>query len=44
MTFQIAPNAGGTELRIIHRLADAGLVGQMQAPANSNQPLMLRAA
>lgn len=44
VTFQIAPKAGGTELRIIHRPADAGLVGQMQAPANSNQPRMLRAA
>lgn len=44
VTFQIAPNAGGTELRIIHSLTDARLAEQRPAPANSNQPLMLRAA
>ena len=41
--FQLAPNEGGTELRIIHSLTDARL-SQPRAPANSNQPLMLRAA
>ncbi len=41
--FQLTPNAGGTELRIIHQLTDARL-GQLLLPANSNQPLMLRAA
>ncbi len=41
--FQLAPNEGGTELRIIHSLTDARL-SQPPAPANSNQPLMLRAA
>ena len=43
VTFQLAPNEGGTELRIIHSLSDARL-SQPPAPANSNQPLMLRAA
>lgn len=43
VTFQLAPNDGGTELRIIHSLTDARL-SQPPAPANSNQPLMLRAA
>lgn len=43
VTFQLAPNEGGTELRIIHSLTDARL-SQPPAPANSNQPLMLRAA
>ena len=44
VTFQLAPNEGGTELRIIHSLTDARLAGQPPAPANSNQPKMLRAA
>ena len=43
VTFQLAPNEGGTELRIIHSLTDARLIGT-PAPANSNQPPMLRAA
>lgn len=43
VTFQLAPNEGGTELRIIHSLTDARL-SQPPAPANNNQPLMLRAA
>ncbi|CAN7142574.1 SRPBCC domain-containing protein [Bosea sp. LjRoot90] len=43
VTFQLTPNADGTELRIIHQLTDARL-GQLPSPANSNQPLMLRAA
>lgn len=43
VTFQLAPNEGGTELRIIHSLTDARLI-ETPAPANSNQPLMLRAA
>ncbi|RXT57001.1 polyketide cyclase [Bosea sp. Tri-44] len=43
VTFQLAPNEGGTELRIIHSLTDARL-SQPPVPANSNQPLMLRAA
>jgi uncharacterized protein YndB with AHSA1/START domain len=43
VTFQLAPNEGGTKLRIIHSLSDARL-SQPPAPANSNQPLMLRAA
>jgi uncharacterized protein YndB with AHSA1/START domain len=43
VTFQLAPNEGGTELRVIHSLSDARL-SQPPAPANSNQPLMLRAA
>lgn len=43
VTFQLAPKEGGTELRIIHSLTDARL-SQPPAPANSNQPLMLRAA
>jgi hypothetical protein len=43
VTFQLAPNEGGTELRIIHSLTDTRL-SQRPAPANSNQPLMLRAA
>jgi uncharacterized protein YndB with AHSA1/START domain len=43
VTFQLAPNEGGTELRIIHSLTDARL-SQPPAPANSNKPLMLRAA
>jgi uncharacterized protein YndB with AHSA1/START domain len=43
VTFQLTPNAGGTELRIIHNLTDAR-VGQLPPPANSNQPLMLCAA
>jgi uncharacterized protein YndB with AHSA1/START domain len=42
VTFQLAPNEGGTELRIIHNLADARL--SQPPPANSNQPLMLSAA
>jgi len=44
VTFQLAPSEGGTELRIIHSLTDVRLAGQPPAPANSNQPLMLRAA
>jgi len=44
VTFQLAPNEGGTELRIIHRLTDARLTEQPPVPANSNKPLMLRAA
>lgn len=44
VTFRLAPSEGGTELRIIHGLTDARLAGQRPAPANSNQPLMLRAA
>jgi len=43
VTFQLAPSEGGTELRIIHSLTDARL-SQTPVPANSNQPLMLRAA
>jgi len=43
VTFQLAPNDGGTELRIIHSLTDARLI-ETPAAANSNQPLMLRAA
>jgi uncharacterized protein YndB with AHSA1/START domain len=43
VTFQLAPSEGGTELRIIHSLTDARLI-ETPAPANSNQPLMLRAA
>lgn len=43
VTFQLAPSEGGTELRIIHSLIDARLIAT-PAPANSNQPLMLRAA
>lgn len=43
VTFQLAPNEGGTELRIIHSLTDARLI-EMPKPANSNQKLMLRAA
>jgi uncharacterized protein YndB with AHSA1/START domain len=44
VTFQLAPKEGGTELRIIHSLNDARLAERPPAPANSNQPLMLRAA
>lgn len=44
VTFQLAPKEGGTELRIIHSLSDARLAERPPAPANSNQPLMLRAA
>ncbi|RYE84559.1 MAG: polyketide cyclase [Hyphomicrobiales bacterium] len=44
VTFQLAPSEGGTELRIIHSLTDGRLAEQRPAPANSNQPLMLRAA
>ena len=46
VTFQIAPAAGGgTRLRIIHGLADAGL-RRRQAPsaANSNRACLMRAA
>jgi len=43
VTFQLAPNEGGTELRIIHSLSDARLI-ETPAPANSNQKLMLLAA
>ncbi|HEV7324462.1 MAG TPA: SRPBCC domain-containing protein [Bosea sp. (in: a-proteobacteria)] len=43
VTFQLAPHKGGTELRIIHSLTDTRLVEHKPA-ANSNQPLMLRAA
>ena len=43
VTFRLVPNEGGTELRIIHSLTDARL-SRPPAPANSNQPLMLRAA
>jgi uncharacterized protein YndB with AHSA1/START domain len=44
VTFQLRPNAGGTERRIIHRLTDASLGGQRASPANSNQCLSMRAA
>lgn len=43
VTFQLAPNDAGTELRIVHSLTDTRLSAS-PAPANSNQPLMLRAA
>lgn len=43
VTFQLAPNDSGTELRIIHSLTDTRLSAS-PAPANSNQKLMLRAA
>ena len=46
VTFQIAPAAGGgTRLRIIHGLTDAGLL-RRRAPraANSNRACLLRAA
>jgi uncharacterized protein YndB with AHSA1/START domain len=43
VTFQLAPNDGGTELRIVHSLTDTRLSAS-PAPANSNQKLMLRAA
>ncbi|WP_186416666.1 SRPBCC domain-containing protein [Bosea sp. CS1GBMeth4] len=44
VTFRLAPSEGGTELRIIHGLTDARLAEQRPPPANSNQPLMARAA
>ena len=44
VTFQLAPNEGGTELRIIHSPTDARLIETPPAAANNNQPLMLRAA
>lgn len=44
VTFQLVPNAGGTELRIIHRLTGARAVVQPPAAANGNEPPMLCAA
>ena len=44
VTFQIAPNhAGGTSLRIIHEVADRRFGRTVQA-ANSNGPVLMRAA
>lgn len=44
VTFQVEPIAGGgTRLRIIHGLTDARLV-QPSVAANSNDPVMMRAA
>jgi uncharacterized protein YndB with AHSA1/START domain len=44
VTFQLRPNAGGTELRIVHRLTDRRLAEQRPSAANSNRPLSMRAA
>lgn len=45
VTFQVNPKAeGGTTLRIIHGLVDAGLARQPPTAANSNRPLLMRAA
>jgi len=45
VAFQIVPNAnGGTVLKIIHGLTDARLAGQPPVAANSNRPVMMRAA
>jgi len=44
VTFQLRPHAGGTELRIIHRLSDARLGEQPPSAANSNQRIVMRAA
>jgi len=45
VAFQIEPNAcGGTVLKIIHGLTDARLVRQAPVAANSNTPVMMRAA
>jgi uncharacterized protein YndB with AHSA1/START domain len=44
VTFQVRPFEGGTELRIIHRLADAGSSVQPASAANSNRPVLMRAA
>lgn len=44
VTFQIRPNAGGTELRIVHRLVDAGAKARPPSAANSNRPALMRAA
>ena len=45
VTFRIVPNAtGGTRLRIIHELAEAGFDRMARAAANNNsRPLMLAA-
>ena len=45
VTFQVEPNAvGGTVLRIIHGLTDVRVVQQTPVAANSNRPVMMRAA
>jgi uncharacterized protein YndB with AHSA1/START domain len=45
VTFQVGPNtAGGTRLRIIHRLADATLKQPIPRAANSNCCCLMRAA
>ena len=44
VTFQISPDgAGGTRLRVVHRLVDARL-GRASRAANSNSPSMMLAA
>ena len=44
VTFQIRPNAGGTELRIIHRLVDSSSEELPRSAANSNRRALMRAA
>lgn len=45
VTFRLAPNAaGGTDLTIIHRLADTRLDALPRAAANANSPLLALAA
>ncbi|GGE14738.1 hypothetical protein GCM10011390_37340 [Aureimonas endophytica] len=44
VTFELSPNAvGGTHLRIVHRLAEAG-AGRALMAANGNRPAARRAA
>lgn len=45
VTFHVAANeSGGTNLRIVHDLSDARLSRVTSAAANSNSPLLMRAA
>lgn len=45
VTFQVEPDAnGGTILRIVHELTDALLSSKVPQAANSNEPLLMRAA
>lgn len=44
VTFQVRPFEGGTELRIIHALTDAGSNAKPAFAANSNRPVLMRAA
>jgi uncharacterized protein YndB with AHSA1/START domain len=45
VTFRITPNdTGGTNLRIVHKLADKRFVQMMSASANSNTPISMLAA